>query len=353
MIRRLVMPTSNIAMGTIAVGVALALSSLGIVRAERMIPGAARTFKCSSGAACLRAISTGSTTYGISASSTNDHAVVGTTTSTSGNAGVVGLSTLASGSGYGVIGSSANGSGVVGSTTTSNGQYAGVSGYSNSLSGTGYGVAGSSANGAGVYGKTTSGSGHYTNAGVFGVSSNAPGVSAESDTSGFALYVQSDNTEGEIFGAYDPTNNAWCYILGNGDLFCSGSINGGAVRSRHHNSKGQRVLAYASESATATIDDVGTARMLDGVANVAISPDFAAVMDRNETYYVFLTPLGDTHGLYVSSKTASAFQVHETAGGRSSLAFDYRIVAHPIDAKNDRLPLAPRSMMPPSHQPRR
>ena len=57
--------------------------------------------------------------------------------------------------------------------------------------------------------------------------------------------------------------------------------------------------------------------MDDGVANVTINPAFASVMDR-KWYYVFLTPLGDTRGLYVSMKTASAFQVRETEHGRSS-----------------------------------
>jgi hypothetical protein len=33
--------------------------------------------------------------------------------------------------------------------------------------------------------------------------------------------------------------------------------------------------------------------------------------------------------------------VRETQGGHSSLGFDYRIVAHPIDADNARLPQAP------------
>jgi hypothetical protein len=80
--------------------------------------------------------------------------------------------------------------------------------------------------------------------------------------------------------------------------------------------------------------------MVAGVANVQIDPAFASVMDR-KWYYVFLTPLGDTRGLYVSMKTASGFQVRENEGGRSRVEFDYRIVGHPLDAKNDRLPLAP------------
>ena len=80
--------------------------------------------------------------------------------------------------------------------------------------------------------------------------------------------------------------------------------------------------------------------MRDGVANVQINPDFASVMDHS-WYYVFLTPLGDTRGLYVSMKTASAFQVRENEHGRHSLEFDYRIVAHPLGAATDRLPAAP------------
>jgi hypothetical protein len=114
---------------------------------------------------------------------------------------------------------------------------------------------------------------------------------------------------------------------------------------RHANANGQHVLAYAAESATATIEDVGTARLIDGAAKVEIDPSFAAVMD-HKWYYVFLTPLGDTRGLYVSAKTPSAFQVRESEGGRSRLDFDYRIIAHPLDAKNDRLSLAPAMRVP-------
>jgi hypothetical protein len=117
------------------------------------------------------------------------------------------------------------------------------------------------------------------------------------------------------------------------------SPQGAAIGAVHRNRDGQRVVAYASESATATIEDAGTARMTDGIANVHIDPAFSPVM-AHRWYYVFLTPLGDTRGLYVSIKTASAFQVRETERGRDSLAFDYHIVANPLDGKNARLLLA-------------
>lgn len=36
---------------------------------------------------------------------------------------------------------------------------------------------------------------------------------------------------------------------------------------------------------------------------------------------------GDSHGLYVTAKGPNSFEVHESGGGSSSIAFDYRIVA--------------------------
>jgi hypothetical protein len=157
----------------------------------------------------------------------------------------------------------------------------------------------------------------------------------------------------DLFYAQDNTNGASCMIDPSANLQCSGTVTGGTdIRVKHRTSEGRHVLAYATQSASETIEDVGTARMSGGVVNVQIDPAFATVMD-HKWYYVFLTPLGDTRGLYVSVKTASGFQVRETEHGRSNLEFDYRIVAHPLDAKNDRLPTAPAMARPRVAQPAR
>jgi hypothetical protein len=172
--------------------------------------------------------------------------------------------------------------------------------------------------------------------------------SESADTSNLyeALEAKADSSNTYIFEGYNASTDGLCTIDYDATLACTGGSVVKNVRTRHRNANGQHVLAYAAESATATIEDVGTARMVGGVAKVAIDPAFASVMDR-KWYYVFLTPLGDTRGLYVSMKTASAFEVRETERGRSSLEFDYRIVAHPLDAKDDRLPLAPAMRRPP------
>jgi hypothetical protein len=180
-------------------------------------------------------------------------------------------------------------------------------------------------------------------AAIIGLGTSGPGVIGQSngtDEAQAALESQGSTDQTNLFLATNSATNQTCYIDAYADLNCTGTIVGNVLKGEHRNSDGERVTTYASESATATVEDVGTARMAGGVANVRIDPAFASVMD-HKWYYVFLTPLGDTRGLYVSVKTATAFQVRETDRGRGSLEFDYRIVAHPLDAGDARLPAAP------------
>ena len=283
-------------LGAIAAGAAVAASTFGIVRADRANSDDNGVFRCTTGRACVEGDSHGVKTFGVFGVGPND-GIYGATTATNGKAGVYGLSQATTGHGNGAVGVSLNGNGVIGSAR-------------------------------GSYG-----------AGVWGLSRNGDGVVAESAAAGeVALRAHADNFRTAIFVGQNPANFAHCVIDPNANLACTGNIRSdSAIQSTHRNSLGQRVLAYAPESATATIEDVGTARMVDGVANVRVDSAFAAMMD-GRWYYVFLTPLGDTRGLYVSRKAASGFQVRETEHGRANLEFDYRIVAHPIDASNDRLP---------------
>ena len=53
-------------------------------------------------------------------------------------------------------------------------------------------------------------------------------------------------------------------------------------------------------------------------------------------YRVFLTPEGDCRGLFVRRKTAANFEVRELMGGKSDVAFSYRIVGKRKDIKGHR-----------------
>jgi hypothetical protein len=296
------MKCNALSASAIAVGIAIAISSFSVVRAEHYSPNKQKTtFDCSSGTACLTAESTGGNTYALYAYGVSANTIQAETSATNGNSAVAGITTASSGRAEGIYGASNTGDGVYGITNgSSSSDYAGVYG----LSSTAYGL----------FGETSS-----TNKG------------------NSAILARADSIYSYIFEGSNQSTGGWCNIDNYGDEECSGYIEGGGLKMKQRSSSGRRVLTYASQAASATIEDVGTARMLSGVANVQISPDFASVMD-GKWYYVFLTPLADTRGLYVSMKTTSGFQVRETERGRDSLEFDYRIVAHPLGAANDRLP---------------
>jgi hypothetical protein len=312
------------------VAVAVAISSLGVVRAER--EGAdTKVFNCTSGKACVEGNATGKNVEGVFGNSASGTGVQGNSTATNKNSGVAGVNTATAGTGYGVYGRSSNGPGMYGTSAVTNGiEGHATSNYGNKNAGV-----------AGFYDGRASGTPLSNNAGVYGLSDSlGTGVIAESGGPA-ALEAFGDGGSTELFIAADKVNGASCVIDQSANLLCSGYVRGGADMSvRHRTSEGRHVLAYAAESASDTIEDVGTARTSGGVANVQIDPTFASIMDR-KWYYVFLTPLGDTRGLYVSLKTASGFQVRENERGRSNVEFDYRIVAHPLDATHDRLPEAP------------
>lgn len=267
----------------IVIGVIITISGFSVVRAEHVRPASSKTFTCSKGTACLT---------GRSAGEAN---------------GVEGVSTATSGHAYGVEGTSSNGDGVFGITTANNADnpQAGVRGDQ-------------------VNTKSDSGNGVYAE-------------SADTTQLYEALFAEADTTNADIFEALNAVTGASCTIDANANFTCNGSGEAKRLRLRHRTDTGRQVLAYGSESARATLENAGSARLVGGVADVALDPTFGATIDRSSAYRVFLTPTGDTRGLYVSAKTPAGFQVREIQGGRSTISFDYRIVAQPLDERIDRL----------------
>ena len=95
-------------------------------------------------------------------------------------------------------------------------------------------------------------------------------------------------------------------------------------------------------------------------AVLALDHDFAALM-HTDSYHIFLTPYGDSNGLFVAHIRPHGFTVREQQGGEHSLEFAYRVVARRRDVTVTRLepfqmpvpPVAPtRPPQPQDHQPR-
>jgi hypothetical protein len=91
-------------------------------------------------------------------------------------------------------------------------------------------------------------------------------------------------------------------------------------------SSGTDVEMYGAHEAAPTVEMAAGAELSNGRAYVAIDPHFAQTMSMRSPYRVFITPNGDSRGVFVDNRTPRGFEVRENGGGRSTLAFDYRIV---------------------------
>jgi len=124
----------------------------------------------------------------------------------------------------------------------------------------------------------------------------------------------------------------------NGNLDISGNLTvAGSKSARVKLQDGREVALYAVESPENWFEDFGTAQLHGGATKVSLAPGFLQTVDTAADYHVFITPDGDCRGLYVASKTPAGFEVRELGGGNTSIAFDYRIVAHRRGFKNVRL----------------
>ena len=237
---------------------------------------------------------------------------------TDGQDGVVGVSV--SGGGVGVEGFSTSNTGVLGSSQSGNGAFF-TSTSSNAVIGMTQGTSQ-----VGLWGQ---GQNFQSTFGVVGTGS-AAGVATECAADGLG------GTGTAMILGYDST------ITLHYEVDCSGNVST-FLRTRH----GMVAQAYAPRNASATVEDEGEAQLVNGSAAVRLDSAFADSISDRSTYLVFITPQGDSKGLYVTRKTLTGFEVHESMGGRSTLAFDYRIVAKPngIDLAHMPLFASPNSIM--------
>ena len=125
-----------------------------------------------------------------------------------------------------------------------------------------------------------------------------------------------------------------------GNLITSGTITAsGTPLLRTRTITGRPVITYAPQQSEPTVEDIGQAQLVNGQATVHLDPSFANTMNQQSSYLVFITPDGDSRGLYTTHKTPGGFVVRENGGGHSTLAFDYRIVGKPFGNTDARLPV--------------
>ena len=151
---------------------------------------------------------------------------------------------------------------------------------------------------------------------------DAPALVAEND---FA------NRSAIVFQTFANFGN--CGIDVSGNLSCSGAVTG--VVSADGGAR--KVALYAMQSPENWFEDAGSGQLANGFVRVELDPTFAQTVNAAAGYHVFLTPKGDSEGLYVTNDTPQGFEVHEQRGGHSNIAFDYRIMAKRLGYENLRL----------------
>jgi hypothetical protein len=142
---------------------------------------------------------------------------------------------------------------------------------------------------------------------------------------------------------YAQSNNAYDFFT----LDNSGNINAASLTTtkgtyaRTTGTSGTARTLYTPHTSSPVTEDFGEGQLVNGRGYVRLDPALADVIDNSHAYHVFLTPEGDSKGLYVTEKTPAGFVVRESSGGRSTLSFEYRILAKPVDENGVRLAVAP------------
>ena len=181
-----------------------------------------------------------------------------------------------------------------------------------------------------------------------GNSGGGPGVFNESfvisDTHGYSGDGFSNGTDVNISGDVYVTGRVYtqCEVL---NLFPERTgadcLNGPYV---NRASTGAKIRTYPASQSLPTMEDFGEAQLSNGQAAVTLEKTFASMIDAKRSYLVFITPEGECNVLYVATKTPAGFRVREAKGGHSTIAFQYRIVAHPYGDSSERLAaIAPRT----------
>jgi hypothetical protein len=170
--------------------------------------------------------------------------------------------------------------------------------------------------------------------GVYGASATGTGVWATCPE-GIALYAASTAYLAARFDGQVEINGP---LVVRGDLAVLGAPATAAAAS-----DGSLRRLYGLASPEGWVEDFGEGQLVAGQAQVRLDPEFTALV-RGDAYHVFLTPGGDSRGLYVANKGPTGFAVQEQQGGTNSLPFGYRVVARRRDAARarlERLPLRP------------
>lgn len=250
--------------------------------------------------------------------------------------------------GTGVFGYSSSGLGVTGQSVGSYGVY-GVSGTTSANLYGVYAVGGSGVYGSPAYGSLTLASG----AGIVGqtgtnyahgvVGSVIAGVAAHAvvgsgTTANYAGVLGQTSTAG-AYALYGFSGDAGAYagyfsgkVTVAGDFAVTGSKSAAIAQP-----DGTHRLVYSVEAPEAWLEDFGEATLVNGRADVALDPAFAALIDARQMHVFLTARYAAGQGLAVTQQGAGGFTITEQNRGTGSGLCSWRVVARRKDQPGVRL----------------
>lgn len=98
---------------------------------------------------------------------------------------------------------------------------------------------------------------------------------------------------------------------------------------------GNKRVLFSPEAPEILFEDYGTAKLINGVAEVRLDPLLSSIIhvSENNPLKVFIQLEGECNGVFVTDKSVNGFKVKELANGRSNVSFSWHIVANRADTK--------------------
>ncbi|MFA4906457.1 MAG: hypothetical protein WC645_08150, partial [Candidatus Margulisiibacteriota bacterium] len=155
------------------------------------------------------------------------------------------------------------------------------------------------------------------------------GLSSRGGESSQSLNVTTDDNSRLISAGDIDMNNKSIWnvksLAGADDKW--GITEDGLFYSKIQTSSGEKkVYATASENPEITLS--GSSKLIHGTARIDFDPAYREIFSDTEPIKVFITlTSNEAVGIYVGSKDGNGFTAQETAGGTSSAAFDWYVVA--------------------------
>jgi hypothetical protein len=161
-------------------------------------------------------------------------------------------------------------------------------------------------------------------AGVYAYSKQDPAIVAEMGCNKYinnfdqnqqsceGLLVVQDGNSGYPLLVYEPGSTQTCsspkypfYVNSAGDVVECGTTTTSDVYQRSPDPSSDTVT-YAAKQTESTVEDFGSAQLVNGMASIPLAADYRRAINANATYMVFLTQYGDGNGLYVGWRSITA-----------------------------------------------